>query len=181
LLPKFSRWRLAQDPETGLVVLFAVLNHNFIARYTAIPFSDYFDPRLLHDLENDLHMPVVFCNSDGLRYAFILDRGSLDMLPTHIDFPIKDGDKLFVGVVYKDKPVPTWIKPQTKPAPPFIGEIVNDHTLVSQGVTAFLKVFDDIRLKENAAAKLTAQGTPGIVVIDAEGFKKRITEHKTNQ
>ncbi len=32
LLPKFSRWRLAQDPETGLVVLFAVLHQDISLR-----------------------------------------------------------------------------------------------------------------------------------------------------
>jgi hypothetical protein len=181
LPPKFNRWRLAQDAETGLAVLFAVLNNNYITKYTTIPFSDYFDPRLLHDLENDLHVQVVFCNSDGLRYAFILDRGSIDVLPTYIDFPITEGDKLFVGVVYKNKPIPRWINhPQAEPVPPINGELINDDTLFNQGVTAFLKVFDTVELKDNPASILSSQGKPKIMVIDAEGFKKRATEPKTN-
>jgi len=180
LLPKFSRWRLALDPETGLVVLFAVLNTRYIATHTSASFSDYFDPRLLHDLANDLQVQIVSCNSDGLRYGFILDRGSVGKLPTHIDFPFLDGDRLRVGVVYNDEPVPGLINPQTMQAPPIIVEIVDDHTLVSRGVGAFLKVFDDIQLKEDAASKLTAQGLPDVVVIDAVGFNKRVAEHKVN-
>jgi hypothetical protein len=180
LLPKFNRWRLTQDPETGLVVLFAVLNTRYIATHTATPFSDYFDPRLLHDLANDLHVQIVSCNSDGLRYAFILDRGSVGKLPTHIDFPFLDGDRLRVGVIYNDEPVPGWINPQTMQASPINVEIVDDHTLVSRGVGDFLKVFDDIKLKDDAASKLSAQGLPDVVVIDAEGFYKRVAEHKAN-
>ena len=82
LIPRFKRWRLTQDPDTGMIVLFGVLNNKYIAAHTAIPFRDYFDPRLLHDLANELQVQVVSCNSDGLRYAFILDRGQLGKLPT---------------------------------------------------------------------------------------------------
>ena len=66
-----------------MVVLFGVLNNRHIATHTSIPFNDYFDPRVLHDLVNELQVQVVSCNSDGLRYAFILDRGGLGRLPTH--------------------------------------------------------------------------------------------------
>lgn len=179
LLPKITRWRLAQDPETGLVVFFAVLNTSYIATHTATPLSDYFDPRLLHDLANDLQVQIVSCNSDGLRYGFILDRGSVGKLPTHIDFPFLDGDRLRVGVVYNDESVPGLMNPQTMQAPPIIVEIVDDQTLVSQGVGAFLKVFDDIKLKD-AASNLSAQGLPDVVFIDAEGFHKRVAEQKVN-
>ena len=74
-----------------MMVLFGILNNKYIATHTSIPFSDYFDPRLLHDLANELQVQVVSCNSDGLRYAFILERGSLVKLPTHIDYPFLDG------------------------------------------------------------------------------------------
>src|SRR5512133_2728656 len=94
LLPRFKRWRLTQDPDTGMIVLFGILNNKYIATHTNIPFSNYFDPRLLHDLANELQVQVVSCNSDGLRYAFILDRGQLGKLPTHIDFPFVDNGKL---------------------------------------------------------------------------------------
>lgn len=181
LPPKFTRWRLTQDPDSGMIVLFAVLNTRYIATHTSTPFSDYFDPRLLHDLANDLHLQVVSCNSDGLRYAFILDRGQIDMLPTHIDYPYLDGDRLFVRVVYNQEPLPEGIGPQMAPAPLIAADRVEDQTLVLRGVEAFLKVFDDIKLKDEAAAKLAAQGLPEVVVIDEEKFNKRVAEQKANR
>lgn len=56
LLPKFKRWRLAQDRDTGMVVLFGVLDNKKIGAHTTTPFSDYFDPRLLSDLATELHI-----------------------------------------------------------------------------------------------------------------------------
>lgn len=181
LLPRFKRWRLTQDPSTGMIVLFGVLNDRYIAAFTSIPFSDYFNPRLLHDLANELKVQVVSCNSDGLRYAFILDQGQLGKLPTHIDFPFLDGDRLQVGVVYNDEPASGWLHPQATPAPPINIEIGDDHTLVSQGVGAFLKVLDDIKLRDESALRLSAQNLPDIVVIDEDEFKKRVVERQVNQ
>ena len=178
---KFNRWRLTQDPETGLVVLFAVLNNKYIATHTATPFSNYFDPRFLYDLANDLHVQVVSCNSDGLCYAFVLDRGLLGKLPTHIDFPFLDGDRLLVRVVYGDKPVPEVVEPKITPAPLIAADIVDDQTLVRRGVGAFLKVLDDIKLKDDAALILSAQDLPDVVVIDKEEFNKRVVEHEANR
>jgi len=173
LLPRFKRWRLTRDPDTGMSVLFGILNNRYIATHTSIPFSDYFDPRLLHDLANEMQLQVVACNSDGLRYAFILDRGQFGRLPTHIDFPFIDNGKLLVRVVYSDNP-------QTVPAPPIDIAMVDDHTLVHQGVGAFLKVFDDIKLRDDVASQLSAQNPPDIVVIDEDEFKKRVAEHEAN-
>src|SRR5512142_1589980 len=143
LLPRFTRWRLTQDPDTGMVVLFGVLNNSYIATHSSIPFSDYFDPRVLHDLADELQVQVVSCNSDGLRYAFILERGGLGKLPTHIDFPFIDNGKLLVRVAYSDES-------QSAPTQPIGLTTVDDHSLVRQGVGAFLKVFDDIQLRDNA-------------------------------
>ena len=171
LLPRFKRWRLTQDPDTGMVVLFGILNNKYIATHTSIPFSDYFDPRLLHDLANELQIQVVSCNSDGLRYAFILDRGQLDKLPTHIDYPFIDNGKLLVRVVYSDTPQPA-------PTPPVDIATVDDQTLVREGVGAFLKVFDDIKLREDAAVQLSAQNLPDMVVINADEFHKRVAQHE---
>ena len=173
LLPRFKRWRLTQDPDTGMIVLFGILNNRYIATHTSIPFSDYFDPRLLHDLASEMQLQVVACNSDGLRYAFILDRGQFGRLPTHIDFPFIDNGKLLVRVVYSDNPQPV-------PAPPTDNAIIDDHMLVRQGVGAFLKVFDDIKLRDDAALQLSAQNPPDIVVIDENEFKKRVAEHEAN-
>ena len=170
LLPRFKRWRLTQDPGTGMVVLFGILNNRYIATHTSIPFGDYFDPRLLHDLANELQVQVISCVSDGLRYAFILDRGRFGKLPTHVDYPFIDNGKVLVRVVYGDKPQPA----PTQPAE--IGE-VDDQTLVSQGVGAFLKVFDDIQRRDEVAPTPT-QKLPDIVVINEDEFKKRVAEQE---
>lgn len=175
---KFDRWRLAQDPGSGLVVLFAVLNSKYIANRTTTPFNHYFDPRLLRFLGNDLKVQVVSCNSNGLRYAFILDRGQIDRLPTHIDFPFLDEDKLYVRVAYNnDEPAPEVIEPQIAPAP----QIANDRTLVRQGVEAFLKVLDDIEIRGDAAAKLSAQSLPDVLLIDELEFNKRVAQQNADR
>lgn len=171
LVPRFKRWRLTQDPGTGMVVLFGILNDRYIATHTSTPFSDYFDPRLLHDLANELQVQVVSCNSDGLRYAFILDRGELGRLPTHVDFPFMENGKRLVRIVYGDNP----------PSPSVDTTTMDDQTLVREGVGAFLKVFDDIRLRDDAALQLAAQGLPEIVVIDEDEFSKRIAEHEVDR
>ena len=173
LLPRFKRWRLTQDPDTGMIVLFGILNNRYIAMHTSIPFSNYFDPRLLHDLESELQVQVVSCNSDGLRYAFILDRGQFGRLPTHIDFPFVDSGKLLARVVYSENL-------QSEPVPSVNTAMVDDHALVRQGVGAFLKVFDDIKLRDDAA-QLSAQSQPEIVVIDKDEFNKRVAEHEANR
>jgi hypothetical protein len=173
LLPRFKRWRLTQDPETGMIVLFGVLNNKYIAAHTPILFSDYFDARVLHDLANELQVQVVSCNSDGLRYAFILERGSLGKLPTHIDFPFVDNGKLSVRVVYGDNLQPA-------PVPPADVGAVDDRTLVDRGVGAFLKVFDDIKLRDEAASELSAQKPPDILLIDQDEFRKRVAAQEAN-
>ena len=170
LLPRFKRWRLTQDPDTGMIVLFGILNNRYIATHTSIPFGDYFDSRLLHDLANDLQVQVVACNSDGLRYAFILDRGQFGRLPTHVDYPFIDNGKLLVRVVYSDNE-------QSVPVPP-VDIAIDDHALVHQGVGAFLKVFDDIKLRDDAALQHAAQNLPEIVVINEDEFNKRVAEHR---
>lgn len=175
LIPRFKRWRLTQDPDTGMVVLFGILNENYIATHTSIPFGNYFDPRLLHDLANELQIQVVSCNSDGLRYAFILDRGELGELPSHIDYPFVDNGKLMVRVVYSEPPQPV-------PAPPMVdAAMIDDHRFVRQVAGAFLKVFDDIKLRDDAALLLSAQNPPDIAIIDDVEFNKRVAEHEINR
>lgn len=173
LLPRFKRWRLTQDPGTGMVVLFGVLNNRYIAAHTSMPFANYFDPRLLQDLANELQMQVVSCNSDGLRYAIILDRGQLGKLPTHIDFPFMDDGKVLVRVVYTDIP-PSESIPFADPA------VGDERKLVREGVGAFLKIFDDLKLMEDAVQS-SAQNQPGIVVIDENEFKKRVAGHEADR
>jgi hypothetical protein len=180
LVPRFKRWRLTQDPDTGMIVLFGILNNRYIATHTSIPFSDYFDSRLLNDLTNEMQLQVVACNSDGLRYAIILDRGSLGKLPTHIDFPFVDEDELFVRVVYDDKLLAEIIQPQVTPSLTVAADTLDDHALVHQGVGAFLKVFDDIKLRDDLAQN-SLQSLPNIMVIDEDEFNKRIAEHEANR
>jgi hypothetical protein len=171
LLPRFKRWRLTQDPDTGMVVLFGILNNRYIATHTAIPFSDYFDPRLLHDLANELQVQVVSCLSDGLRYAFILDRGQFGKLPTHIDYPFIDNGKVLVRVVYGEQPQIAPVLPAEIPI------AVDDQTLVRQGVGAFLKVFNDIQRRDEVAPAY-AKKLPDIVMIDEDEFRKRVVEQE---
>jgi hypothetical protein len=152
-----------------MVVLFAILNNRYIATHTSIPFSDYFDSRLLHDLANELQVQVISCISDGLRYAFVLDRGQFSKIPTHVDYPFIDNGKVLVRVVYGDNP-------QTV-STPADDATVDDHTLVHEGVGAFLKVFDDIKLRDDAAL-LYNQNLPEVVVIDEDEFKKRVAEQE---
>ena len=179
LLPRFKRWRLTQDPDTGMVVLFGVLNNKYIAAHTTIPFSDYFDPRLLHDLANELQVQVVSCNSDGLRYAFVLERGQFEKLPTHIDFPFIDSGKLSVRVVYSEPPQSAPVP--LAPAQPVDVALFDDRTFLRQVTGAFLKVFDDIKINDDAILKLSAQNEPDIVVIDEDEFRKRVAEHEVNR
>ena len=172
LLPRFKRWRLTQDPDTGMIVLFGILNSRYIATHTSIPFSNYFDPSVIADLAKNIQLQVVSCNSDGgLRYAFILDRGSLGKMPTHIDYPFIADAKPLIRVVYSDNL-------QSMPAPPVNIAKLDDQALVRQGVGAFLKVFDDIQLRDGAA-QISVQSPPEIAVIDEDEFNKRVAEHET--
>ena len=93
LIPRFKRWRLSKDPHTGLIVLFGVLNKKFIDKQTSILFNNYFDQRLLYDLANELQVQLLSCNSDSMHYAFILNKGQIDLLPTQIDVPILDENR----------------------------------------------------------------------------------------
>jgi len=53
--------------------------------------------------------------------------------------------------------------------------------LVRQGVGAFLKVFDDIKFKNDVVSKLPIEGLPDIVVINEEEFNKRVAEHEAER
>ena len=174
LIPRFKRWRLTQDPETGMVVLFGVLNNKYIAEHTSIPFSNYFAPRFLHDLANELQVQVVSCNSDSLRYAFILDRGSFGKLPTHIDYPFVNNGKIMVRVVFEDSRQPA-------PVSPVNTFTLNDNRFMRQVAGAFLKVFEDIKLRDDAALLLSSQNSPDIVIIDEDEFNMRVAEHEVNR
>lgn len=104
LLPKFTSWRLTQDPDTGMVVLFGILNEKYIAAHTQTPFGAYFDPRLLHDLATDLQVEVIPSNSEGLRYAFVLDRSQLGQ-PTGLVEPSLPPQELLIEEMDNHRPL----------------------------------------------------------------------------
>lgn len=131
-----------------MVVLFGVLNDKYIAEHTSIPFSDYFAPRFLHDLANELQVQVVSCTSESLRYAFILDRGSFGMLPSHVDYPFVNNGKVMVRVVFEDDPQPD-------PVPKVETLVLTDNRFMRQVAGAFMKVFEDIKLRDDAALLLS--------------------------
>ncbi len=177
---KFNRWRLTQDPDSGMVVLFAMLNTRYISTHTTTPFSNYFDPRLLHDLADDLNMQVVSCNSGGLRYAFILDCGSLNVIPTHIDFPFLDGDRLFVRVAYSEKLLS--VEKQSELAHILLNT-TNDsenQAQVHQGAYAFLKVYPHFFLEADDNLEPSAQVLPTIKVINTDIFTEKVALQKVN-
>jgi hypothetical protein len=174
LVPRFKRWRLTQDPTTGMVVLFGILNNKYIAEHTMNSFSKYFDPRLLHDLANELGVQVVSCTGDGLRYAFILDRGRFGQLPTHIDYPYYENGKVMVRVVFNEDPPPV-------PIPPSDTATLNDNRFMQQVAGAFMKVFEDLKLRDDATLLLSTQNPPDIVIIDEDEFSKRVAEHEINR
>jgi hypothetical protein len=174
LLPRFKHWLLTQDPGTGMIVLFGVLNHRYIAEHTSIPFSDYFDPRLLHDLENELQVQVVSGDSDGLRYAFILDRGRFDGIPVHTDPSLLDDDKLLVRVVYGTLPQSVLVTP-VDPAR------IDEELLVRHNLSALVKFLDNTEYRDDAAIQFIAQKLPGVVVIDEDDLNKHAAEREANQ
>ena len=57
---------------------------------------------------------------------------------------------------------------------------MDDHTLVRQDVGAFLKVFDDIQLRDDVALQLSSPKIPAIVVIDVDESNDRVAEREAN-
>lgn len=69
-------------------------------------------------------------------------------------------------------------------APPPVVEdtfVLNDKVFMRQVAGAFLKVFEDIKLRDDAALLLSAQNPPDVVIIDEDEFKKRVMEHEVNR
>jgi hypothetical protein len=178
LLSKFKRWRLAQDPGSGMVVLFGELNNRYIATHTTAPFSDYFDPRLMRDLAAELNVEVISSSNDGLRYAFVLERGRLS-LPQEIHAPVAGGGMAVPPITSEtlepgvDQTLPEvvqeeLIETRTAPTPLIVADIVEGQTLVDQGFGTLLKVFEESNLKDDAALPPTFQDPPDVVDTEAE-------------
>jgi hypothetical protein len=60
-------------------------------------------------------------------------------------------------------------------------DIVEDQTFLRQVAGAFLKVFDVIKLRDDAALQLSAQNPPEIVIVDEGEFHTRVAEHEANR
>lgn len=155
LLPKFKRWRLAQDPDTGTVVLFGVLNNKYIATHTTTPFSNYFDPRLMRDLAAELHVPVISSANDGLRYAFILERGQLDTLPVPVELLQRD------AVDHAHPAEEQKVLIEIRPAQPVSHSSVlaDEHTILHQRLDRFLKIAE-------ALDDAVPQPLPDVLLVD---------------
>ncbi|PKN93071.1 MAG: hypothetical protein CVU44_11610 [Chloroflexi bacterium HGW-Chloroflexi-6] len=162
LLPKFKRWRLAQDPDTGTVVLFGILDNKHIATHTTTPFSDYFDPRLLHDLATELHVQVIPSANDGLRYAFILERGELDIQPPVNTRPTDDDGKQ----------IERRIAPQ-----PNVFVSVGKHIVEHQKLDKFLKIAEAIEAAKIAAA----QPAPEVLAMNEMELNQLMAEYENER
>lgn len=153
LLPKFTRWRLAQDPETGTVVLFGVLDTQYIAVHATTPFSNYFDPRLLSDLEAELHVQILPSSNDGLRYAFILELGELNSLPA----PSEPLDHEAVS-----------------PSPdPHRDTLPDDRAILHQRLDKFLKVTEALEALDAV--------TPDVLQMDDAEFNQQMADYEASR
>lgn len=170
LLPKFKRWRLAQDPQTGMVVLFAVLNNKYIATHSTTPFSNYFDPRLLQDLETELHVRVITSANDGLRYAFVLENGQVEPEPVSVkEAPLHQP----INPLPSSPPGPGFIEKRTAPRLPNNFILAEDLNLLRQRLDSFLKI------TEALAAPI--QPKADILVKNEAEFNQKMTEYETNR
>lgn len=168
LMPRFKRWRLAQDPGTGMVVLFGVLDNQFIAAHTAIPFSDYFDERLLLNMETEFQVQIISSANAGLRYAFVLDAGSVGVVsPVHneIPDPTKNMDKDEFNSVDQ--------APHQQDNSPSI----RGHTNMHQRLDKFLKATMSFQpMNDNYK-----QTVPDVLLMDDEEFNLQITNSENTR
>ena len=176
LLARFKHWLLTQDPDTEMIVLFGVLDNQYIAEHTSIPFSDYFDPRLLQDLENELQVQVVTGDSDGLRYAFILDRGRFEGIPLEAEHPMIDNGKLMIQVVYRYRD-----NPHGAPAPLAEAAAMDDRMRVRRNVRALVDFLDSSQPGDDPVFLFVSQNKPDIVIIDEDEFNRSAAEHEANR
>jgi hypothetical protein len=128
LTPKFNRWHLTKDLDSGMVVLFAVMNVRDIS-----PRTSFFASQLLSDLTNDFRMQVAPCTNDGPSQAFILDRGHVDTSPAPIDLSFLDGDGLCLRAVNGERPIADMMVPQIPLYPHSAKDMLGDQLLVNQG------------------------------------------------
>jgi hypothetical protein len=175
LLPRFKRWRLAQDPDTGMVVLFGVLNTKYIATHTTTPFSNYFDPRLLHDMTKELQVRVISSANDGLRYAFILDKGLPDITQNSRALMDSSG----IGTISTPGPAEPREPYVVDPVPPQPNNSasVNNHGIPHQRLDRFLKIAAALEAMENAPT----QPMPEVLLTSAAEFNQQMAEYEASR
>lgn len=173
LLPKFKRWRLAQDPGTGMVVLFGVLDNKYIATHTTTPFSDYFDPRLIRDLTVELQVQVISSANDGLRYAFVLEKGQLGALPVPVEVSSKDSVQQAAPA--EDQKVVIEIR--TAPPVPNRSVLADERTILHQRLDRFLKLTEALDTLNDAAP----QPLPDVLLAAEAEFFQHLAEYEANR
>jgi hypothetical protein len=175
LISKFKRWRLAKDPQTGTVVLFGVLDNKYISTHSTTPFSNYFDARLLHDMEKELHVPVIPSANDGLRYAFILEKGLTGALTApketlfeHLETVEPSPSQIPVALVE------IHIAPPPKP---YFSILVDEHTVIHQRLDRFLKIAEALEVLNNE----NPAPPPDILLLDETEFERQLAEYEANR
>jgi len=97
LEPRFTEWTLTADGD--LVLLFGVLDVRRLQKM-----ERYTDRNLLHQLSTVCNgVPIAISNTNGLRYAFILDH--CPAIPATVDFPGFERGKVRLGLDYKGNEV----------------------------------------------------------------------------
>jgi hypothetical protein len=185
LAPKFKRWRLAQDPENGMVVLFSVLDNKYIARHTTTPFGDYFDPRVLNDLARELQVKVIPSANDGLRYAFVLESGD-PLLPAETPSTTPAGDGILIDPAPQEpiEPLPAGrhpvryariglIEKRSRPRQPHSYVMVDDVSISHHRLARFLKV--------NHALNAAGQPLPDVLLMDQAEFNQKMADLENNR
>lgn len=170
LISKFKRWRLAKDPRTGTVVLFGVLDNQYISTHSTTPFSNYFDARLLRDMAAELHVSVIPSANDGLRYAFILKKGQVGALTEpHIKASEPPASPPVTVALVEIRMAP--------PPQPHISTLADDHTIIHQRLERFLKIAEAlVVLNEDNPAPL-----PDILLLNESEFERQLAEYEASR
>jgi hypothetical protein len=135
---------------------------NNFATHTTTPFSDYFDPRLLHDLAEELRVQVIPSANDGLRYAFILEKGEIDAQPPVNTRPTdQDGNQ-----------IERRIAPQ-----PEVLRSIGKHTVEHQKLDKFLKIAEAIEAAKNTAQ----QPPPEVLLMNELEFNQLMAEYENER
>lgn len=194
LVPKFKRWRLAEDPATGMVVLFGELDSKYIVAHTTTSFNDYFDLRLLRDMETDLQVQVISSNNEKeipnpLYHPNIPPGQEVEYNPKYLlspQIPVgTDQEGLRYAFILKGGQPPitrdaTAIAstlPSETPENDEYSPLIGDHTLLQQRLIKFLKITKALQFTN----KNSAQPLPDVLLMDAAEFNQQMTNYNLNR